>query len=120
VKNTQDPIAYGNDYFELRPTTPWNFGLIDVRDKQMSDNFKLEKTAVVSKYPWSLENSPLLIRTKARRIPAWSLYNDTSGPVPYSISYQEGQQTQPDEEIILVPYGCTQLRISQFPVVGSR
>jgi hypothetical protein len=29
--------------------------------------------------------------------------------------------TAPEEEaIILVPYGCTQARIAQFPVVGNR
>ena len=30
VKNEKDPIDYGRTYFEVRPTTPWNYGLLEV------------------------------------------------------------------------------------------
>lgn len=37
--------------------------------------------------------------------------------IPYSITYNLETEKEA-EEITLVPYGCTNLRISQFPVIG--
>jgi hypothetical protein len=72
----------------------------------------------VAAYPWNLSNAPLQLTVKARRIPNWTLYNDMTGPMPYSVIYNEGTPKEKDEEVTLVPYGCTKLRISEFPVVG--
>jgi DUF1680 family protein len=118
VKNDRDPIAYGSDFYEVRPTTPWNYGLIDVRARDLEKAFTIQKKNGVATYPWSLANAPLQLTVKARRIPNWVMYNDMTGPMPFSVIYNEGTPREKDEEIILVPYGCTRLRISQFPVVG--
>jgi hypothetical protein len=118
VKNDRDPIAYGSEFYEVRPTTPWNYGLIDVRPRDLEKSFTIQKKEGVAAYPWNLANAPLQLTVKARRIPNWTLYNDMTGPMPFSVIYNEGTPKEKDEEITLVPYGCTKLRISQFPVVG--
>lgn len=118
VENNKDPIDFGNSYYEVRPATPWNYGLIDVPDNKLEESFKIEKKGQVSDYPWNLQNAPVRIKTKAKRIPSWKLYNEMAGPIPYSIT--SSLETEEEEEIILVPYGCTNLRISQFPVVVNR
>jgi DUF1680 family protein len=116
IKNDKDPIDYGDSYDEIRPTTPWNYGLVEVADKNLATAYTIEKKGTVSTFPWNLESAPIQIKTKGRRIPSWHIYNEMTGPIPYSVIYQfEANQEQ--EEIILVPYGCTNLRISQFPVV---
>ncbi|GAA4315611.1 glycoside hydrolase family 127 protein [Mucilaginibacter gynuensis] len=117
VINDKDPIAYGSSYYEVRPTTPWNYGLVEVPNNKLNETYKVEKAATVALFPWTLANSPVTIKAKAKRIPQWQLYNEMAGPVPYSIIYNEGMENQKEEEVTLVPYGCTQLRISQFPVV---
>ncbi len=79
--------------------------------------FNVLKKSAVPVFPRNPESAPIKIKTVAKRIPSWKLYNEMTGPIPYSITYQL-QTTKGEEEITLIPYGCTNLRISQFPVIG--
>jgi hypothetical protein len=117
VKNEKDPVEYGSTYYEVTSGSPWNYALLDVPADKLERQFIFSKTtAPNSGYPWNLESAPVQIKAKAKRIPSWKLYNDMTGQLPYSITYNLETESR-QEEIILVPYGCTTLRISQFPVV---
>jgi hypothetical protein len=118
VANTKDPIDFGASYTEVLPTSPWNYGLYEVDPDKMDDDYIVEHTGQKSNYPWNLNNSPIQLKTKAKRIPSWKLYNDMTGPIPYG--QINGIVTTAEESITLVPYGCTTLRISQFPTIGKR
>ena len=111
VKN---PDIYG-DYYEVHPTTPWNYGLVQGATDLPKSSFSFAKNSPSESYPWTLKGAPVELRTKARRIPEWQLYSNMAGPLPHSrASHLEKGAA---EDIVLVPYGCTRLRITEFPVV---
>lgn len=107
---------YGKFYYEVEPSSPWNYGFIESSLSVLSDNYVVVKRNVSpNSYPWNPENCPVEIKTKGVRIPFWTIYNGSAGPLPYSEQYQ--LKTDAPEQITLIPYGCSTLRISEFPVV---
>ncbi|NJO25566.1 MAG: hypothetical protein HC867_07110, partial [Bacteroidia bacterium] len=83
-KHVQNKDWYGN-YWEVYPTTPWNYGLIDVLHKkpenewqkwneplvpaeaeQIQKAFQVVKKNWDGHYPWNLANAPIEIKAKAR------------------------------------------------------
>lgn len=109
-----------NPYREVYPTDPWNYGLTEESIEKM--NFKViyhdDKSG---RYPWNLENVPVEIKTGAKQIKEWKLYQHSAGPLPVSgqhlYGHKSGTEDVATEKVTLVPYGATTLRISQFPVV---
>jgi DUF1680 family protein len=117
VTNVKDPEAFGKSYYEVKPTSPWNYALFDISTDKLNELFKVEYTGVKSDYPWNQKSAPIQLKTTGKRIPSWTLYQGMAGPLPYSKIYSIETADQV-ENITLIPYGCTTLRISQFPVVN--
>ena len=63
----------------------------------------------------STARPPTRMLAKARRVPEWKAVGGARGvgPVPRSPL----RSTQPEEEIELVPFGSTNVRISVFPTL---
>jgi DUF1680 family protein len=103
--------------FEVRPTTPWNYGLVvDPRRPEATIAFEERP---VGERPFSPEGAGVVARAKGRRLPAWKLQHGWAGEVsradPAWAHPPRPDSVGPLEAIELLPYGCTNIRITELP-----
>ena len=91
--------------WEVYPTTPWNYALLPATAQA------IEKP--IATQPFDATAAPVEISVKARRLPQWTLVDDSPGPLPMSPVTTK----RPEETVTLVPYGAAKLRITAFPVL---
>jgi hypothetical protein len=97
--------------WEVRPTTPWNYGLI-VNAAHPADSIKTVESPI-GQYPFSETEAPVQLIMRARRVPEWQSVDDSAGPLPKS----PVKSTSPVETVTLLPYGAAKLRITAFPEI---
>ena len=97
--------------WEVRPTTPWNYGLV-VDDSHPATSIKVIE-APIGPYPFSESGAPVELSVRARLVPEWQAVDDTAGPLPKS----PVKSSSPEETVTLVPYGAAKLRITAFPEI---
>jgi uncharacterized protein len=105
--------------FEVRPATPWNYGLV-VDDRNPGATLAFEERPVGER-PFSPEGAGVLARARGRLIPKWKIARGWAAELsPADVAWADPKRTVTDEpvsDITLVPYGCTNIRITEFPQV---
>ncbi len=115
------------DYQEVRPLDPWNYGLSESAVEDPISGFEVVYPGNTSAgsaslsgdgedYPWNLEHVPVVLKTTGKQVPDWTLYRGMAGPLPHSLPLKHLEEVEPTT-LTLVPYGCSTLRITEFPVV---
>ncbi len=112
--------------WECRPGSAWNYAIclalekgaapqapvVIAKDPPASSYFRVTHPRMpADSSPW--ESSPIELTCKARKVNGWKLLeNEVTPDVPQSPVTTDS----PEEQITLVPYGCTRIRITHFPV----
>jgi len=99
--------------WEARPVSPWNFGLILNPDSPESSCTAARKPS--GPVPFSSDFPPSEIRCRGVRIPGWGISRNAAEPPPEKPFETEGQP----QELVLVPYGCAKLRVTEMPVISE-
>jgi hypothetical protein len=95
--------------FEVRPTTAWNYGLM-LDEKNLDASVKFEELPVGER-PFSPDGAGMAAKVKGRRLPGWKMAHGWAAEVP------PGPQDSGEsiEQLTLIPYGCTNIRVTEFP-----
>ncbi len=123
---TKKPTGRVN--WRIDPTTDWNYALdLDRNHPQytMSTN-KISACPFAQKgepvwnsrkhrYTAWNQDVPMILKMKARKVPQWVMDGANAGPTPASPVHGAADETT----VELIPYGCSRLRISEFPTIAN-
>jgi hypothetical protein len=105
------PGSTGFGDFEVRARGSWNFGIQTSNISQLKPIFQ-----PVSDPPFQIHetgreiSAPIRLPVIGQLLPEWTVVGASAGPVPMELTSR-----CPEQPIDLVPYGCTRIRIAEFP-----
>ena len=99
--------------WEVYPTTPWNYALA-VDEATLAEDITFA-VHPVGEMPFSPDGAPISATVKGRRLPGWGMEHGSAADAPRS----PVTSSEPLETLTLIPYGCTNLRITEFPVLDA-
>jgi hypothetical protein len=121
--NSEERIKDRKDRFraftEVYPTEDWNYALAAGSLSDLDNSIELIENEWDGSYPWNLENAPIELRMQGIQLPEWKTVKSAPQlPDSFTGKISGSELTKRQKPITLVPYGCTTLRITEFPVVA--
>jgi hypothetical protein len=106
--------AYESKDYAIHNTTAWNYG-VQITDLNNPDSsFEYTQTSSVGPTPFSLDACPVKLTGKVRSINWGMNLNAAAAPPQSPVS-----STQPLVDAIFLPFGATELRIAEIPLLQN-
>ena len=99
--------------FEVRSASPWNYGLL-LRNEEPEAGVTFQENPV-GEMPFSPEGAGMTAVVRGRRLSGWKMAHGWAG----EITPGPNESEEPLEELTLIPYGCTNIRVTEFPRISS-
>jgi hypothetical protein len=107
------------EYFSVFPKTDWNYGLLNTVVKSPASTVQVSSIQPVTEgFIWNLAHAPVALKVPVKKVPDWKIVNDVAPqPVTARDGLYMGKVEEKVEEVTLIPYGCSKVRVVAFPVV---
>lgn len=106
-------------FTEVYPREDWNYALAASSLSDLENSIELIENEWDGSYPWNLENAPIELRIQGVHLPEWKTVKSAPQlPDSFTGKISGSELTKRQKTITLIPYGCTTLRITEFPVVA--
>ncbi len=109
------PGSTGFGDYEVRSRYSWNFGLLPIDPEKVQP-----VRGPVSSPPFQIgwigrtPVAPVMLEVTVRLVSNWQAAEGSSGTIPSA-----PQASAPEQKLHLVPYGCTRIRIAEFPILSN-
>jgi uncharacterized protein len=101
--------------WHTRPASPWNYALAIAPHTEVLERSVTIEQADIGDCPFSPHGAPLRASVPVKALPAWTVAHHAAAPPPLSPLRVVSRVERAD----FLPYGCTNLRITELPLAAG-